>query len=795
MKHTLKKSLALFLAVLMVVLCAPLVFAAGGTDGDITWSYDTSSQTLTISGNNSGQMNNYGTSGQYLPPWSSYKNEITKVVIDNYVSRIGSFAFYGFGKIETVEIGDSVMTIGTSAFNCCTSLKSVRIPDTVHSIGQNTFSGCCALEEVVISNNLTEIMNSTFEKCSALKKVTIPGSVASIGSQAFMNCYALESVTILPGVGSIDTYAFSDCALKKVFIPASVQSIGAYAFASGEGPDPVVYYGGSEEQWNAVDRKTTAFWVPDGNNWYRERTAEEPLTFRYNSNLAGNIIWCYDDATATLYIDGDGGMGDYNLGNHRPEWIGYSDRAKALVIGNGVTKPGAYAFYKFTALETVSIPDSVTELRDYAFEKCTSLKSVTIPDSVTKARGGEFRNCSSLEEVVISKNLTAISENMFNACSLLKNVTIPDSVKSVGYQAFMKCSSLETVTIGAGVETIGNYAFGHCSSLKSAVLPASLQTIGCYAFGGFPMETVYYCGSEAQWNAIQQDEDGNSFFLDNPSNNWYRERGEGEELNVVFYWGVSGTIKAIEDIGEVEYTAECKARIDEARKAYDRLSDYESTLVTNHQDLLDAEKAYSDLDAAAALAAAKTAAKSALDGYKNASDYRADEQTALAQAISDGKAAIDAAADADAVAAALAAAKAVIDDIKTDAELTAEEAAADAAAADAVEEKIAAIGEVAYTDESKALIDDAQNDYDALTDTQKALVENADVLTAAQEKYAELKAEAETPTEPDDGEVCPICGKTEHSNRRNEIIHGVIYVVLRLISEVIIPTAQLIRSL
>ena len=51
---------------------------------------------------------------------------------------------------------------------------------------------------------------------------------------------------------------------------------------------------------------------------------------------------------------------------HRPEWIGYSDRAKALVIGNGVTKPGAYAFYKFTALETVSIPDSVTELREYA---------------------------------------------------------------------------------------------------------------------------------------------------------------------------------------------------------------------------------------------------------------------------------------------------------------------------------------------------------------------------------------------------------------------------------------------
>ena len=207
----------------------------------------------------------------------------------------------------------------------------------------------------------------------------------------------------------------------------------------------------------------------------------------------------------------------------------------------------------------------------------------------------------------------------------------------------------------------------------------------------------------------------------------------------------------------------------------------------------DAELTAEELDAA------KFYAKDALDNYVNADDYRADEQTALANAIRDGKAAIDAAADTDAVATALAAAKAAIDDIKTDAELTAEEEAAEAAAnqaaADAVEAKIDAIGDVAYTDESKALIDDAQAAYDDLTDAQKALVENADVLTAAQEKYAALKAEAETPTEPDDGEVCPICGKTEHSNRRNEIIHGVIYVVLRLISEVIIPTVQLIRSL
>ena len=76
------------------------------------------------------------------------------------------------------------------------------------------------------------------------------------------------------------------------------------------------------------------------------------------------------------------------------------------------------------------------------------------------------------------------------------------------------------------------------------------------------------------------------------------------------------------------------------------------------------------------LDAAKTAAKQELDEYKNPDDYRAEQQTELQNAISDGKDAIDNAADTDGVASALADAKAEIDKIKTDAQLTAEELAA-----------------------------------------------------------------------------------------------------------------------
>jgi glutamine phosphoribosylpyrophosphate amidotransferase len=74
---------------------------------------------------------------------------------------------------------------------------------------------------------------------------------------------------------------------------------------------------------------------------------------------------------------------------------------------------------------------------------------------------------------------------------------------------------------------------------------------------------------------------------------------------------------------------------------------------------------------------------------------------------------------------------------------SAEQAQADQAAADAVKDAIAAIGEVTYTEESKAKIEAARAAWNALTETQQALVDNLETLTAAEDTYAELEAAAE----------------------------------------------------
>ena len=74
-------------------------------------------------------------------------------------------------------------------------------------------------------------------------------------------------------------------------------------------------------------------------------------------------------------------------------------------------------------------------------------------------------------------------------------------------------------------------------------------------------------------------------------------------------------------------------------------------------------------------------------------------------------------------------------------DVTIQTAAKDQEAADAVETLIDAIGTV--TRDSGEKIKDARDAYDALTDTQKALVENYKVLTDAEKAYAELVKTAE----------------------------------------------------
>jgi len=121
-----KRFLSALLAVVMVIMMIP-VFSltasaadASGTCGETaTWTFDSTSGTLTISG--TGAIENYAYTGNKAP-WNTYKSNITKIEIADGITAIGNYAFYGCTAITAVDIPLSVVSIGSYAFNSCSSL-------------------------------------------------------------------------------------------------------------------------------------------------------------------------------------------------------------------------------------------------------------------------------------------------------------------------------------------------------------------------------------------------------------------------------------------------------------------------------------------------------------------------------------------------------------------------------------------------------------------------------------------------------------------------------------------------
>ena len=67
----------------------------------------------------------------------------------------------------------------------------------------------------------------------------------------------------------------------------------------------------------------------------------------------------------------------------------------------------------------------------------------------------------------------------------------------------MDCPYLESVAIPEGVTEIGDWAFDGCDSMASVVIPKSMKKIGFEAFTSCnALKTVYFRGSESEWNSI-----------------------------------------------------------------------------------------------------------------------------------------------------------------------------------------------------------------------------------------------------------------------------------------------------
>jgi hypothetical protein len=165
----------------------------------------------------------------------------------------------------------------------------------------------------------------------------------------------------------------------------------------------------------------------------------------------------------TLTIYGKGDMDNYSPAS-RPAWYDNASEISAIVIEDGITGIGDYAFYQLSGVTSVAIADTVTKIGDSAFSDCSGLLSIEVPNSVISIGIGCFNMCSALTSVVLPDGISEIKQGTFQNCYELSIYNIPDSVTKIGAYAFYgagnKCATAYSITIPENVKSIGQRAFG-----------------------------------------------------------------------------------------------------------------------------------------------------------------------------------------------------------------------------------------------------------------------------------------------------------------------------------------------
>ena len=320
-------------------------------------------------------------------------------------------------------------------------------------------------EEIQYFVGATGVKSHDWNEATGEGIVVYEGTVTELGNNALQWQGTMTALEIPEGVTTLGFQSVQCCYnLSSVSLPKSLKHVMNMAF----------YYTAFEKGKFIID--DLAWWCSIQFDAY----SSNPLCYAKH-------IWADED---TEIIDLVIPEGVTRIGQYAFERC---EAIKSVTFPKSLTSIGWNTFY-YSGLESVTIPEGVTEIEEGTFQHCGNLASVTIPEGVTKIGFCAFSNsgltsltlpstiremsqsfygCENLATLTLTDGITTLGSS-FYSCPALKKVHIPGSVKNIGSSDFSRCSNLETVTIGEGTEEI---QFQDCEKLSSITIPSTAKSV------------------------------------------------------------------------------------------------------------------------------------------------------------------------------------------------------------------------------------------------------------------------------------------------------------------------------
>ena len=182
----------------------------------------------------------------------------------------------------------------------------------------------------------------------------------------------LSGVLFLQSAGMTYGADFSDGTEVEVYGDSE-----EFSDSDGTIPTEEPFTGGLNEEQKVQEE------TPEEN----EQDAESVTASQTSGTCGENLKWELDNGTLT--ISGTGEMNSYICS--KTPWYNSVRNIEKIVIKQGVTDIGGYAFSYCSSLTSITIPSGVTDIGESAFYGCSSLKNIDIPDKVTEIGYSAFR--------------------------------------------------------------------------------------------------------------------------------------------------------------------------------------------------------------------------------------------------------------------------------------------------------------------------------------------------------------------------------------------------------------------